>query len=354
MTTERDVLDFLRRYPQATVNDLTAQFPEADIWMLRQQRREFQQDALYESVRDLAAEDVELRALKPQGQLALRSGFFRPITVTRQPLPVERVKPVFRTAGQQYLVMSDIHAPDHDPHALDVAIQIGQSMKLDGIVIAGDGMDVHALSRYTPAAHRPIRWVDERVAAVPVFAMIRDFFPKTKITYLMGNHDVRPERFMASQAPQLQGLLTLPQILGLDSLDFEFPSDNRVVIGDKLLVIHGTRVRSEAGVSVQAEVREAGMSVAMGHVHRRAIYDVTRTAQRLRGDQPLFGIEMGCLCNLSPDYLEVERTANWQHGALVVTVFDDGFVFPELVRIDNGRANFRGLMFQSRLLSEGE
>jgi UDP-2,3-diacylglucosamine pyrophosphatase LpxH len=352
-TTERDVLDFLHQFPQATVTDLRERFPEADVWMLRQQRREFQQDSLYDAVSELSTAEAEIRTIKPQGQLALRAGFFRPTTVTRLPLPVDRVKPLFKKAGQEYLILPDIHAPDHDPHALDVAIQIGQSLALDELIVSGDGMDVHALSRYTPSAHRPIRWVDERAKAVPVFAMIRDFFPKTPITYLIGNHDVRPEKFVAAQAPQLQGLFTLPQILGLDSLDFRFPETNRVVIGEKLLVVHGTRVRAEAGSSVQAEVREAGMSVAMGHVHRRAMYDVTRTAQRLYGDQPLFGIEMGCLCSLTPEYLEPERTANWQHGCLVVTVFDNGFVFPELVRIDNGCAMFRGRMFMSRVKEAG-
>jgi UDP-2,3-diacylglucosamine pyrophosphatase LpxH len=349
MTNEHAVLAFLTRYPQASVQDLQEEFPDADLWFLRQQRRDFQQDVLLDEVRDATIADSDIRALKPQAQLALRTGFFRPIQVARQPLTSERVKPLFKKAGQEWLVLPDIHAPDHDPHALDVAIQIGQSMQLDGVIISGDGMDVHALSRYTPASHRPIRWVDERAAAVPVFAMIRDFFPKTPITYLIGNHDVRPEKFISAQVPQLQGLMSLPQILGLDSLDFIFPEENRVVIGEKLLVIHGTRVRSEAGASVQQEVREAGMSIAMGHVHRRAMYDVTRTAQRLRGEQPLFGIEMGCLCHLTPDYLEPERTANWQHGCLVVTVFDDGFVFPELVRIDKGRGMFRGKLFESRV-----
>lgn len=349
-TRDKGILAYIQKHPDEAVESLLTRFPKVDPWTVRSIRRQVRRDLEYADLDDgeATAEPVPVQNLTKRSEGLLRSGWFRPVQIEIRPRTA--TKPIFKKAGQTTLVLSDIHAPEHDEHAVDVALQIGQALATDRIIIAGDGMDCHALSKYTPAAHRPFRWVDERVRGVPVFGMIREMFPKTPIDYLLGNHDIRPEKFIGSQAPQLQGLFTVPQILGLDGFGFTFPADNRVLLADgKLLVIHGTKVRGEAGASVMAEVREAGMSVIMGHVHRRALYEVTRTAQKLQGEQPLIGVELGCLCNLQPDYLEVERTANWQHGAAVVTEYDKGEFDIELIRINYGRAKFRGLEFHSRV-----
>jgi predicted phosphodiesterase len=350
VTIKQDEVEkYLRAHPTAPVDKVAERFPGVTPWAVRLLRRDILREAALLPNDSPGA--APAHAVTPTIQNAIRAGFFRPVHVTlrdRRP-----VKPIFKKAGRQTLVLSDVHAPDHDPDALDVATQVGQAVGVDDVVIAGDGADVHALSRYTPAAHRPIRWVDERGLMVPVFAGLREAFPTQPIYWLHGNHCTRPEKFLARQAPQLQGLFTLPELLGIDDLGFIFPEDNRVILADsQLLVTHGTRVRAEAGASVMAEVREHDMSVVMGHVHRLAVYYLTRTAQRLAGRQPLRGVELGCLCNLQPDYLEVERTANWQHGCAVVTVYDSGFYDIEPVAIFRGRAFFRGREFQSRVRAE--
>jgi len=210
-------------------------------------------------------------------------------------------------------------------------------------------MDVHSLSKYIPSAEKPFRFVDERERAVLPFIRIREEFPNTDIYYLFGNHDVRPEKFIATVAPQLQGLFTLPEILGIDKLGFKFVEEGSLLLAnDNLLVKHGTKTSQYAGYWVKREVEAAGMSVIMGHVHRRALVEVTTTATVVKGVQPWIGVELGCLCNLKPDYLPPEDTANWQHGAAVVTVYDKGLFDIELIRIHNGRAMFRGHLFISR------
>jgi hypothetical protein len=341
---ENEVSQHVRANPDVTVEALTLRFPGLDPWTARNIRREVRR----EMATPEGTVDASATGLSRNAQTLLRAGYFRPVKLELQERP--EVKPIFKKAGQEILVLPDIHAPDHDPDALDVALQIGQSLSVDGIIINGDGFDVHALSRYTTAADRPFRWVDERAAAVPVFQMIREFFPDTPIDYLFGNHCRRAEDFIARVAPQLQGLQTLPELLGLTDLGFRFHDTNRVILADnQLMVKHGTKVAGEAGGSVQKEVKEHGMSIIMAHVHRRALYEVTRTAQVLRGEQPLLGVEPGCLCHLDPDYKEKENTANWQHGCVVVTLHDDGTFDVEPVRIFKNRAFFRGLQFRSRI-----
>jgi predicted phosphodiesterase len=346
------VRHIMRVRPETSVDDLIERFPGADVWELRAARRDVLREHAAEAlpVSSIAESTLLQRTLSKSALTALRAGFVRPVKLELRDRP--RIKPIFKKGGETIMVIGDIHAPDHDPHALDVLIQIAQALGIDRLILNGDSFDVHALSKYTLAAHRPFRWVDERAEALPVLAMIREEFPETPIDFIYGNHDVRPLSFITAQAPQLQGLFDLPTLLGITDLDFRFPEGNRVILGDKVLVKHGVKVAQGAGESVKKEVIAHGMSVHMGHVHRLSFAGTTRTAQMLNGEQAIFGVEGGCVQNLRPDYLPPEETANWQQGATVYTLHDSGMVVPELVPVHSGHAYFRGMEFRSRLLSE--
>lgn len=344
----REIAAYIRAHQSLSLDALQHQFPDTDIWTLRTIRREVQRELSLEMLSPATLADAsELQGLSPTARTALRLGFFRPVTIT---VTEQRpIRPMFKKAGFQYLVWSDVHAHDEDPHAVDVCIQIGQAVNVDEVVFAGDWFDAHAVSKYVPSPDKPARWVEERAKALPVIASARAAFAKKKAWWINGNHDLRPLRYIDSVAPQLQGLFTLPELLGIEGLDFSYPGDNRLVIADKLMVIHGERVRGESGASVRAEVRDHGMSVIMGHVHRRGNIEVMNTALSRSGEQPQFGYELGCLCNLRPSYIPIERTANWQHGAAIVTVYDGDFIDVEPINIHQGRAAFRGRLFESRI-----
>lgn len=349
---------FLLAHMDMPVEEVMGHFPMIDLFTIRKHRRRLvrQQDAKEakaEAFRDpeaLVPAGFQTASLTKPALRTLQNGWFRRVSISLKERP--RPKLIWEPAGEQYLVMSDGHAPDIDRDALDVAIQVGLANRLAGVILAGDWFDCHALSKYTPAAHRPYRWVDERDDALPTLIEIRESFPDVPIDFIIGNHDIRPEKFIASQAPQLQGLFTLPQLLGIEDLGFRFPDNNRVELaGGQLITIHGSRVRQAAAASVQAEVTDYGLSVIMGHCHRRGWYEVTKAAQTIRGEQPLIGVELGCLSSLTPDYIEPEKVANWQHGAALVTVYDDGSYDVEPIRIHHGRARFRGRLFTSRWLT---
>jgi predicted phosphodiesterase len=338
-----------------SIEELIVRFGDqvSDHWEIRKARREALQESTQDSMTpEKAVSSTALKQLNNAANIALRAGFFRPIKIELKDR--RKSKPIFKKAGEEILVISDIHAPDHDPHALDVAIQICQSLNLDRLIVNGDGYDVHALSKYTPAADKPYRFVDERAEAVKVFALLREFFPETHIQWIHGNHDRRPEDFIARVAPALQGLFTLEEILGLSSLGFDVVNEGRIILGHQnpILVKHGTLARKNAGYSVHAEMDKSGMSVIMGHTHRFALVGNTGAVQELNGKQPLKGAEGGSLANLRPSYLPAEDTADWQHAALVVTIFDNGLTHIEPVEIHEGYAMFRGLLFKSRLLRD--
>lgn len=321
-----------------------------DSWALRKLLAEYR--------RERALQDVEVRieptirksvstfGLPGPTAVALDEGFFRPIHIDIPKLTLP--KPVFHRAGYQALILSDLHAPEHDPHAVDVVLQIGQAVGVDRVIIAGDLYDVHALSRYTTASHRPVRWVEERQEAVKEAVRIRANFPDIPIDFIPGNHDLRVQKWIDANAVPLQGLFSLEYLLGIEDLNFNVV--DRLVLADgRLLIKHGTKVSKNAGESVKKEILEAGMSVISGHCHRLSRIHVFHAAQEIQEAQPLLGVELGCLAKLHPDYQEKEDTANWQHGAAILSIADDGFFNVELISIHNGRSLFRGMQFISRV-----
>jgi hypothetical protein len=164
---------------------------------------------------------------------------------------------------------------------------------------------------------------------------------------LAGNHDDRPIRWIDGNAVPLQGLFSLEHYLGIDDpkLNFTYVPEGKILLADgSLMVKHGTSISQNSGESVKKEINKAGCSVVMGHVHRRALIEVTKAAHELTG------IELGCLQVLHPDYLPAEETANWQQGFAIITELGDGQFAPELIKITNGRAFYRGRLFESRLL----
>jgi hypothetical protein len=280
--------------------------------------------------------------LNKKASTVLNAGWFQPVTLKLS--KTNKTRPIFESAGRQILIINDIHAPVHDPHAMDVMFQVGRALPLDEVVINGDLFDCAALSRFTPSAQQPLRWVDERLESLPIVGEIRSQFGDLPIKYRLGNHDIRVHSWIDAHATPLQGLFTIEQMMGISDLNFDIVDSEHTYLAEgKLMIKHGTKVSKFGGYSVKKEVDDAGMSVIMGHVHRRAIIEVRKTAHNL------IGVEGGCLCDLNPSYINPEDTANWQQAATVVTEYGDGSFDVELVRIQEGKAMFRGKMFSSRL-----
>jgi UDP-2,3-diacylglucosamine pyrophosphatase LpxH len=347
--------DSFRRWLKAEIlekdlsfSDLQESYPEENHWELRKLLAETRKDEILGKVDDANFSTAVLTAptISKRGVEAMQAGWLRPLTLKFDTL--EPAEPQIEKIGKITAVISDTHFPDHDPHAMDVMYQICRYVAIDAMVINGDLFHCSSLARYAPSADQPLRWVDEKKQALAEIVKIRQNFPNIPIDFIAGNHDERPLKWINANAVPLQGLFTLPQLLGLDdpNLGFKFVEEGRIFLADgKLLIKHGTSIAASAGASVKKEIDKAGCSVIMGHVHRRAIVEITKTAHEITG------VELGCLCNLRPDYLPTEDTANWQQGFAVVTEYEEDFGI-ELVKIKNGKADFRGLRFVSRLLQE--
>jgi predicted phosphodiesterase len=327
--------------------ELAAKYPEVTTWELRTLLAEERRERIAAAV----IKPHVLREMTARGREAFAEGMFDTPAVTL-PRPTLLSKPVFpKVGGTLYGVISDLHAgTEHDYAALDVAVQIMQAAGVDELIVNGDLYDCEAFSRHTPSAEQHMRWIEERTAAMPAVAYLRSSFPKHRIRMNYGNHDLRPTRWISANATVLEGLFDLSYILGLEQFGIEVEPTGRIVIADKVLIKHGTKVSQDAGMSTKKEIMASFMTTVMGHVHRLAYTETRKGYHDIHNIQPTQGIELGCLCSLRPKYVAEEDTLNWSQGFALLRVAEDGHISTELVPIHQGRADFRGLTFRSRLL----
>ena len=227
----------------------------------------------------------------------------------------------YKVPGKRVLVLSDIHLPYHSLSALEATFDYTKREDIDTIVLNGDTLDFHGLSRFVkdPKA----RSVAHELAAFKDFmTALRALFPKAFIIYKMGNHCERYDHFLIQKAHE---------IIGVDEFDFrniiKARADGIEVVGDKrilklgaLNLVHG----HEFGGSIFSPVNIARglflrgkVSAMQGHNHQTSEH----TESNMNGEITTT-YSVGCLCELHPAYLPINK---WNHGFAIVDVDGEAF-----------------------------
>jgi len=159
--------------------------------------------------------------------------------------------------------------------------------------------------------------------------------------FLNGNHENRLHRAVIRHAPQLDGLVSIDEILGLTARGWRVvPYRDGVTIGDTFW----THDLERAG---QAAVRHArqdiGGKVVIGHVHRLETVHA--------GDRhgvPLFARCFGWLGSrtTAADYRHIRRASkDYHHGFGWGYMAPDGTTWLHAAPIENGRCEVGGMVF---------
>lgn len=267
--------------------------------------------------------------------------------------------------GYRYTSAGDLE-PFHDEAALACAVQFAAWLQPDYIVHLGDFLDLAPLSRFAqevgfartvqPAVDRGHRFLAELKAVAP-----------DALSWLLeGNHDARIIRTLSKQVPDLATVrspgarwpaLSVPTLLLLDNLGVEYVSgypSGRLSLGG-VEYLHGATVNSSGSTAAKIAA-SADVPTVFGHVHRQELHYKT-----LRHGEAVFSASPGTLARVDgavPSFhsavhgdtgQRVQRFENWQQGMAVVS--ESGSYGPtlELVRIDTGRAVYRGLSFGEAL-----
>ena len=198
---------------------------------------------------------------------------------------------------------------------------------------------------------------DEIKLAARHLGNVHALTPDANHRWFFGNHEDRIRRMIWQLADNRAAgeLLTLPDVVdalrlerltGVEALGWEtVPYPEFRLLYDKLLLTHGSKVRPKSGQSAQAEYATFKKSGMSGHTHRRGVFE-TRDHNGFHA-----WWEIGLLGKIHHDYTAF---SDWQQGfACIVWSKDRQTFHPELIRIHDGKAMFRGkLLVGDAMLSD--
>ena len=215
----------------------------------------------------------------------------------------------YKIKGNSILVISDLHVPYHDLHALTLALEYGIKHKVDTIVLLGDFVDFYGVSSFVRDP-RKRKFKYELEIIRKVFTTIASAFSNCEIVYLPGNHEYRYERWMLLKAPELLDIdiFSMSHATGIDELNIKMLEPNKLISIGRLSLLHGHELKG-SGVLVNP-ARSAFLkgyeNLLIGHHHRPSHH-----AEKTLTGKVLSCFSIGCLSNLQPDYAPYNK---YQHG----------------------------------------
>ncbi len=239
---------------------------------------------------------------------------------------------IFPTQCNKILIISDIHAPYHDPEAIELALNYGVENKANTVLINGDLIDFYMLSRFEKDPRK--RSVKYEIDCVrDIIKYIRYKFPLATIVYYLGNHDHRFNKYMVQKAPELLDIkeFSLYSLLKCAENNIILLDNNRGTKMGRLNVRHGHEFYGGGGVfPARSYYLKAKDNILVSHVHRTSEYTTPNINKKISG-----GFSIGCLSDVSPDYAP---NSEYNLGFAMVNIIDkEGSFIVDNKRIIDGR-----------------
>ena len=216
-------------------------------------------------------------------------------------------------------ILSDIHLPYHSIDALTLAISYLKKQNIDGLLLNGDTIDCHRLSRFTKDPKKR-NFALELDTFRALFEILEREL-KCKIYFKLGNHEKRYEHFLYEKAGELIGIeeFEFHNILKARAKGIEVIGDKTIMKINALNGIHGHEYIGgiSAPVNVARGLYMRGkVSAFQGHNHATS----SHTESDMNG-KVVTTYSLGCLCELHPEYMPLNR---WNWGFAEVDLDENG------------------------------
>lgn len=228
-------------------------------------------------------------------------------------------------------ILSDIHIPEHDIQALTVAIRDLQNENIDGLLLNGDILDMHQVSRHFKDPGRA-RIKKEFELGLQFIEAIKRAFPGIPIYFKEGNHEKRWPTWLRSRAIEIwdDEEYTIPSKLRLGEHGITWIPNSQPIKYGNLWIIHGNEISGNSRVSpAHAVSLKTHESTLTGDKHRP---DKKYVKHQLSGDITTY-YTVGCLCGLRADYLP---NNDWMHGFAIAYVNSQGNISVQNKEVHNG------------------
>jgi hypothetical protein len=244
----------------------------------------------------------------------------RPVNPYNLPASDETSYEPYLIAGHKRVaVFSDIHAPYHSNESLTCAIQFCKKEKPDALLLNGDAIDCHRLSRFIKDPKKR-----DFKGELDTFKNIIDVLEKQlgcQIYFKIGNHEERYEHFLFEKAKELVGIeeFEFENIIKARVRGIQIIADKRYMLLNDLAGIHGHEyvggisapVNPARGLFLRGKI-----SSFQGHNHQTSEHtEPTMTGKMITT------WSLGCLCELHPAYMPLNK---WNHGFAIVDLDENG------------------------------
>lgn len=260
----------------------------------------------------------------------------RPLNPYKLPESHEEIRRPFRlpTTCNNILVISDLHIPYHNIEAITIALDYGKKHKVNTILILGDLIDNHNVSKFERDLKK--RSVKQEFDATKQFLVsLRATFPNAEIFWAKGNHCIRWEVFLMQKVREIwdDPYFSLEERLRLNEERIKLIDDKVLIKIGKLTAAHGHHIFKGVFVPVspaRGAFLRAKQSIIVGHLHRPSHHP------EITADGEVISCwSLGCLCEKKPSYSP--QVSNSQHGFAHVTVEKNGNYTVRNYQIINGR-----------------
>ncbi len=231
-------------------------------------------------------------------------------------------EPFVISGHKRIAVFSDIHVPYHSMDAITAAISYCKKEKPDALLLNGDTIDSHRLSRFIkdPRKRNFKHELDTFKSLIEVFEKEL----KCAIYFKVGNHEERYENFLYEKAGELVGVeeFEFENIIKARAKGIGFISDKRVIHIGELSGIHGHEyvggisapVNPARGLFLRGKV-----SCFQGHNHQTSEH----TEPTMNG-RMITTWSIGCLSELHPAYMPLNK---WNHGFAIIDMDGEKYEF---------------------------
>lgn len=268
----------------------------------------------------------------------------RPVrTVFTPPAPVSQ--PSAPSKERTYLVCSDVHVPGHSRAVMDAFIAIGKSIGVDGVISAGDFLDLNEVSRHSAGSVANLegrRVADSFASGRELLSRIVHELNCTDNYFIDGNHEDRIRRWLHSGDNAVwmgNAAMEIDKALELRDLGFQYREgwpEAHVQLGH-LIATHGRFTNLH---HAKKHLDTWRCAVIYGHTHRPQVC----YAAGFKSQQVAIGL--GHCADIDHEAMGYAPTPNdWCNGFGVVAVRPSGVFHAEQINFYEGVASFGGGLY---------
>lgn len=231
---------------------------------------------------------------------------------------------------QTWVVMGCVHVPYHNKYLMDGVLNYISERKVDGVILAGDFLDMKSLSGYDQDKVIDTNLGDEYLAGLQVKKDIESALSEeAQKVFIWGNHEARYLKYMSMSSNARLGAALASPDKAMDMSGWDILNnwqEDYFLLGNNLEVIHGTVLAENAAAGHLRKSSINGRSVLFFHTHRFQAATVGQYS----------AWNCGTLCDIDNTkafgYVDRHTRQAWQNGFAVVTVDEDGETYVQPVK----------------------